>query len=82
MGYKIKLTKKAKDFLCVNGYDKKYGARPLKRTIQKHVEDLIATEILNSSINGGDTIYIDHLAKRTELTLKIKNTKESKISKK
>ena len=82
LGYKIKLTKKAKDFLCVNGYDKKYGARPLKRTIQKHVEDLIATEILNSSINGGDTIYIDHLAKKTELTLKIKNTKESKISKK
>ena len=82
LGYKIKLTKKAKDFLYVNGYDKKYGARPLKRTIQKHVEDLIATEILNSSINGGDTIYIDHLAKRTELTLKIKNTKESKISKK
>ena len=82
LGYKIKLTKKAKDFLCVNGYDKKYGARPLKRTIQKHVEDLIATEILNSSINGGDTICIDHLAKKTELTLKIKNTKESKISKK
>ena len=82
LGYKIKLTKKAKDFLCVNGYDKKYGARPLKRTIQKHVEDLIATEILNSSINCGDTIYIDHLAKKTELTLKIKNTKESKISKK
>ena len=82
LGYKIKLTKKAKDFLCVNGYDKKYGARPLKRTIQKHVEDLIATEILNSSVNGGDTIYIDHLAKKTELTLKIKNTKESKISKK
>ena len=82
LGYKIKLTKKAKDFLCKNGYDKKYGARPLKRTIQKHVEDLIAAEILNSSINDGDTINIDHIGKKTELTLKIKNSKETKISKK
>ena len=82
LGYKIKLTKKAKDFLCKNGYDKKYGARPLKRTIQKHVEDLIAAEILNSSINDGDTINIDHISKKTELTLKIKNSKETKISKK
>ena len=72
LGYKIKLTKKAKDFLCKNGYDKKYGARPLKRTIQKHIEDLIAAEILNSSINDGDTINIDHIGKKTELTLKIK----------
>ena len=76
LGYKIKLTKKAKDFLCKNGYDKKYGARPLKRTIQKHIEDLIAAEILNSSINDGDTINIDHIGKKTELTLKIKNSKE------
>ena len=37
-GLKIKLSKKAKDFLADKGYDKKYGARPLKRTIQKHVE--------------------------------------------
>ena len=35
LGYKIKLSKKAKDFLADKGYDKKYGARPLKRTIQK-----------------------------------------------
>ena len=60
LGYKIKLSKKAKDFLAEKGYDKKYGARPLKRTIQKHVEDLIASEILNSMINEGDTINIDH----------------------
>ena len=68
--------------ICKNGYDKKYGARPLKRTIQKHIEDLIAAEILNSSINDGDTINIDHIGKKTELTLKIKNSKETKISKK
>ena len=82
LGYKIKLSKKAKDFLCKKGYDKKYGARPLKRTIQKHVEDLIAAEILNSSINDGDTITIDHVSKKSELSIKIKNSKETKISKK
>ena len=82
LGYKIKLSKKAKDFLCKKGYDKKYGARPLKRTIQRHVEDLIAAEILNSSINDGDTITIDHVSKKSELSIKIKNSKETKTSKK
>ena len=82
LGYKIKLSKKAKDFLCKKGYDKKYGARPLKRTIQKHVEDLIAAEILNSSINDADTITIDHVSKKSELSIKIKNSKETKTSKK
>ena len=69
MGYKIKLSKKAKDFLAEKGYDKKYGARPLKRTIQKHVEDLIASEILNSMINEGDTINIDHSSGKEELNI-------------
>ncbi len=82
LGYKIKLSKKAKDFLADKGYDKKYGARPLKRTIQKHVEDLIASEILNSMINEGDTINIDHLIGKEELNIKIQNKKESKTSKK
>ena len=82
LGYKIKLSKKAKDFLANKGYDKKYGARPLKRTIQKHVEDLIASEILNSMINEGDTINIDHSSGKEELNIKIQNKKESKTSKK
>ena len=82
LGYKIKLSKKAKDFLAVKGYDKKYGARPLKRTIQKHVEDLIASEILNSMINEGDTINIDYSTGKEELNIKIQNKKESKTSKK
>ena len=82
LGYKIKLSKKAKDFLAEKGYDKKYGARPLKRTIQKHVEDLIASEILNSMINEGDTINIHHSSGKEELSIKIQNKRESKTSKK
>jgi len=82
LGYKIKLSKKAKEFLADKGYDKKYGARPLKRTIQKHVEDLIASEILNSMINEGDIINIDYSSGKEELNIKIQNKKESKTSKK
>ena len=82
LGYKIKLSKKAKEFLADKGYDKKYGARPLKRTIQKHVEDLIASEILNSMINEGDIINIDYYSGKEELNIKIQNKKESKTSKK
>ena len=82
LGYKIKLSKKAKEFLADKGYDKKYGARPLKRTIQKHVEDLIASEILNSMINEGDIINIDYSSGKERLNIKIQNKKESKTSKK
>ena len=82
LGYKIKLSKKAIEFLADKGYDKKYGARPLKRTIQKHVEDLIASEILNSMINEGDIINIDYSSGKEELNIKIQNKKESKTSKK
>ena len=59
LGYKIEITKSAKDFIADKGYDSKYGARPLNRAIQKHVEDLIAEHIVNNSIKEGDTISID-----------------------
>ena len=42
LGYNISITEKAKDFICDNGYDKKNGARPLNRAIQKFIENLIA----------------------------------------
>ena len=59
LGYKIEITKAAKDFIADKGYDSKYGARPLNRAIQKHVEDLIAEHIVNNSIKEGDTISIN-----------------------
>ena len=46
LGFNIKISKKAKEFLVDKGYDKKYGARPLNRAIQKYLEDLIAHEIV------------------------------------
>ena len=59
LGYSFELTEEAKDFLAEKGYDKQYGARPLQRTIQKHIEDPLAEEIISSNLNEGDTISIE-----------------------
>ncbi|MFM7106161.1 MAG: ATP-dependent Clp protease ATP-binding subunit, partial [Flavobacteriales bacterium] len=48
LGYHIKLTEEAKNFIAEQGYDEKFGARPLKRSIQKHLEDPIAEEIISA----------------------------------
>ena len=55
---KIELTDEAKQFIVDNGYDPVYGARPLKRYIQKYVETLSAKLILNDAVSAGDTILI------------------------
>ena len=55
----IELTKEAQQFIVDNGYDPVYGARPLKRYIQKHVETLAAKLILADAVGAGDTILID-----------------------
>ena len=57
--YKVTLTKEAKQFLVDTGYDPSYGARPLKRAIQRHIEDPLALEILEGSFVEGDHILID-----------------------
>jgi len=80
LGYKIKLTKKAKEFLAEKGFDKDFGARPLKRAIQKYLEDLIAEEILKSKINEGDIIQVDYKKGGKKLVLKSSKLKESKAS--
>jgi ATP-dependent Clp protease ATP-binding subunit ClpC len=71
LGYKIELTEKAKDFICDKGYDEKFGARPLKRAIQKYIEDPLAEEIIKSNLKEGDLISIDLEEGKTELSVKI-----------
>ncbi|MFT6717006.1 MAG: ATP-dependent Clp protease ATP-binding subunit ClpC [Saprospiraceae bacterium] len=84
LGYKIKLSNPAKSFIAEKGYDAEYGARPLKRAIQKFIEDPLAEEIINSKINEGDTISIDFVEGSEEVKLKVikarkkKNTSEDK----
>jgi len=59
LGYQIEMTEKAKDFIVDHGYDEKFGARPLKRAIQKYIEDPLAEEIIKSNLQEGDRIKID-----------------------
>ena len=73
LGYNVKISSKALNFLCDKGFDKKYGARPLKRAIQKYVEDLLAEEIVKAKLNIGDSIKIDWDGKSDNL--KIDNSK-------
>jgi len=71
LGYKISLTEKAKDFIVEKGYDEKFGARPLKRAIQKFIEDPLAEEIIKSNLHEGDKIKIDLNPKGEELTVSV-----------
>ena len=61
LGYGFEVTDSAKDFIVEKGYDEKYGARPLKRAIQKHLEDPFAEEIINSSVEEGDLLKADYV---------------------
>ncbi|HQB20211.1 MAG TPA: ATP-dependent Clp protease ATP-binding subunit, partial [Bacteroidales bacterium] len=72
----LSLSNKAKDAIAEKGWSSQFGARPLKRTIQKYVEDLISEEIINESIKGGDKITLDYNNdKDIFLIKKKKNTK-------
>jgi len=76
LGYSLRITDKAKDFIAEKGYYKQFGARPLKRTIQRFIEDEIAEKIVLGEVREGDTISVDYADKDEKLTFlvsKIKN---------
>ena len=70
----LKLTEAGKNFVIEGGYEPMYGARPLKRFLQKNVETLAAREILSGEVQGGDTIVID--AQDGKLVTRIEHDKE------
>jgi ATP-dependent Clp protease ATP-binding subunit ClpC len=78
LGYQIELTEKAKDFICDKGYDEKYGARPLKRAIQKYIEDPLAEEIVKSTMKEGDKIALDLEEGKEVLTVVITGASKTK----
>ena len=80
LGYEIEISEDAKDFLSVEGFDSKYGARPLKRAIQKHVEDLIAEHVVNNSLKEGDLITVNCIKDVKALELKISQKSEASSS--
>jgi len=67
---KIQLTTKATDFLIEKGYDPQYGARPLRRAVEKHLEDPLAEEVIRGSIKAADEIDIDLDSEGEKLTFK------------
>lgn len=71
LGYQIEMTEKAKDFIVDKGYDEKFGARPLKRAIQKYIEDPLAEEIIKSNLQEGDKISLDIEEGQEKLSVKI-----------
>lgn len=78
IGYELVLSDKARDYIAEKGFDKQYGARPLKRAIQKYIEDALAEEIVNFNLEEGDSIYMDLDEEKQELTVKIDKAEKSK----
>ena len=68
----LSITEAAKNFLIDKGYDEKYGARPLRRTIQKYIEDSLADEILEGSIRQGDVVRVDKKGEELVISGKVK----------
>ncbi len=81
MGYKMKVTEKAKDFIIDKGWDEQFGARPLKRAIQKYIEDELAEEIIRTNLKEGDVIHIDYNEKEDAIKIKVTSTKKKDIVK-
>jgi ATP-dependent Clp protease ATP-binding subunit ClpC len=69
MGYTLEITSNMKNHLCDEGYDEKYGARPLNRAIQKYVEDPISNKILEGELSEGDTIKVGYQKKKVTVTI-------------
>jgi ATP-dependent Clp protease ATP-binding subunit ClpC len=77
LGYQIKMSEPAKDFIAEKGYDIQFGARPLKRAIQKYLEDPMAEVIIKSNMKEGDTIVISFNKKKEEVAMKVLHAEEA-----
>jgi ATP-dependent Clp protease ATP-binding subunit ClpC len=78
LNYKLKISTAAKDFIADKGYDPQFGARPLKRAIQKYLEDEMAEAIIKASIVQGDTISIGFDKKSEKIIVKFLSAKDKK----
>jgi ATP-dependent Clp protease ATP-binding subunit ClpC len=71
LGFKIKLSTPAKEYIAEKGYDVQFGARPLKRAIQKYLEDPMAEVLIKSELKEGDTISVSFNKKTEEIAMKV-----------
>ncbi|MCP4520520.1 MAG: ATP-dependent Clp protease ATP-binding subunit [Cytophagales bacterium] len=78
LGYSLELTDEAKDFIADRGYDPKFGARPLNRALQKHLEDALAEEILSGNVEEGDNLIADFDKEEKKIVFKVKDRENDK----
>ncbi|MFN6037604.1 MAG: ATP-dependent Clp protease ATP-binding subunit, partial [Bacteroidota bacterium] len=81
LGYNVQLTEEAKNFIEEKGYDVQYGARPLKRAIQKYVEDPLAEEIIKTTLSEGDVIEVGFDKTKNEIVVKVVKPKPKRNKK-
>jgi len=80
LGFSLRISAPARDFLVEKGFDPQYGARPLKRAIQKYLEDPMAEVFIKASASAGDTILVGMNKKKQEITIKVSNIRDDKKS--
>jgi ATP-dependent Clp protease ATP-binding subunit ClpC len=78
----MEVTEKAKDFIVDKGWDEQYGARPLKRAIQKYIEDPLAEEMIKTKLGEGDKILVDHKDEESELIIQMVKLKKEVVKSK
>jgi ATP-dependent Clp protease ATP-binding subunit ClpC len=76
LGYQLKIVTAAKDFIAEKGFDANFGARPLKRAIQKYLEDPMAEVLIKANLREGDCIYVGFNSAKSEIKIKIQKKKE------
>ncbi len=72
LGYKVELTQKTRELIAEKGFNRDFGVRPLKRAIQRYIEDPLAEEIISSGISEGDRVIVDFDEKNSEVKVSVK----------
>ena len=72
LGYRLVITDEAKSYIANKGYDAQYGARPLKRAIQKYLEDELAEMIIDASVAAGNEIYVNYDSASDKIVMEIR----------
>jgi len=76
LGYQLKIAAAARDYIAERGFDANYGARPLKRAIQKYLEDPMAEMLIKAGQSDGDVINVGFNSAKSEIKIKIQKKKE------
>ena len=80
MGFKIRISDEAKEFVATKGYDVQFGARPLKRAIQNYIEDGLCELLLSDQLKPGDVIYVEKEGDKLSFNIKPEKTEEETIN--